>query len=146
MQLPYRLRPSSCLCFTCATPRNYRWKPDDLLFSYDGLCLMFKKILGILAGINRVYFFVEEPRWISYELERMPIRPSDTWERMKRALQSPGSEAVEILEGLIADVMALVEQHMPELNIAKIQRRYQKGVESCEAKPALTNAQNSTTM
>lgn len=117
---------------------NQGFNRDDLLFYNDGLCLMFKKILGILAGINRVYFSIEEPRWISYEVEQMAIRPKDTWDRMKRALLNPGPQAVEILEGLINDVMGLVEQHMPEMNIAEIRSRYEQGVEACESKPLLT--------
>jgi hypothetical protein len=122
---------------------NQGFQRDDLLFYYDGLCLMFKNVIGILAGINRVYFSLDEPRWISYELERMPIRPANTWERMRRALQSPGPEAIDILEGLINDVMDLVDEHMPDMNVAEIRRRYEKGVEACDEKPYLNRSQES---
>jgi len=108
-----------------------------LLFFYDGLSLMFKRILNILGGLNRVYLSTEEPRWIKYELEHMEIKPVDAWKRMKTALLNPGVEAIAILEELIDETFELVEKHMPDIKISEIRRRYEQGVEACERKPEL---------
>lgn len=118
---------------------NQGYKRGDLLFFYDGLCLMFKRILNILGGLNRVYLSTEEPRWISYELEHMDIKPADTWNRMKQALLSPGEEAISILEELIEETFKLVDQHMPDITISEIRRRYQQGVGACDKRPELPN-------
>ena len=118
---------------------NQGYKRGDLLFFYDGLCLMFKRILNILGGLNRVYLSTEEPRWISYELEHMNIKPVDTWNRMKQALLSPGEEAISILEELIEDTFKLVDKHIPDITVSEIRRRYEQGVEACDKKPEFPN-------
>lgn len=107
----------------------------DVLAYYDGLCLMFKNLLSILAGLNRMYFSAEEPRWIAYYLERMAIKPADTWERMRRALASGPEEGVVILEGLTDDVLALIEKHMPALADGYPERRRAMGVRARSTKP-----------
>lgn len=114
---------------------NQGYKRDDLLFFYDGLSLMFKRILNILGGLNRVYLSTEEPRWIAYELEHMKIKPKNTWNRMKTALLSPGEEAIAILEELIDETFNLVEKHMPKIKVTEIRRRYEQSVEACDARP-----------
>ncbi len=94
---------------------NQALKRGDVLAYYDGLCLMFKNMLNILAGLNRVYMSTGEPRWIEYYLGLMPIRPENAWERMRTALESDGETAVEILEELTEDILGLVATHMPEV-------------------------------
>jgi len=119
---------------------NQGYKRDDLLFFHDGLCLTLKKMLGILAGLNRIYFSTDDPRWIAYELERMPIKPKDAWKRMKAVLESDGEKAVGILDGLVDDMMDLVEKHVPGIDLTKMRRGIEKGVMPCESKPVLKRA------
>ena len=113
------------------------WERGDLLFFYDGLCLTLKKLLGILAGLNKVYFSTDEPRWIAYELAGMPISPPNAWERMKSVLESDGPEAVEILDELIVEVLALVAEHMPEIDLTRLRRMFEQEVKACHVKPPL---------
>jgi hypothetical protein len=94
---------------------NQAYRRGDIIAYYDGVCMMLKNILNILAGLNRVYFSTEEPRWIAYYLDQMAIKPERAWERMERALSADAEEGVRILEDLIADTIALIEEHMPEL-------------------------------
>jgi hypothetical protein len=96
--------------------KNQALGRGDLLAYYDGLCAMLKNILNILAALNRIYFSAEEPRWIEYSLDRMPIRPHDAWNRMRAVLTTEGEEAVGILDGLIMDVLALIDEHMPQID------------------------------
>jgi hypothetical protein len=107
----------------------------DILAYYDGLCLMFKNLLSILAGLNRMYFSAEEPRWVEYSLDRMAIKPDDAWRRIRRALTCDAGEAVEILEGLTAETIALIEQHMPELADGYPDRRSGMAVRPRATKP-----------
>ena len=118
---------------------NQGWKRDDFLFYYDGLCGMFKKLLGVLAGVNRIYFCRDEPRWLESELQRMPIRPVDTWKRMKQALTSDGETADRILEQLIDEVVSIVTEHMPDIDLSKLSRRTDLRVDGCDSKPEITN-------
>jgi predicted nucleotidyltransferase len=111
------------------------WDRGDLLFYYDGLSLMFKRLLAILAALNRVYFSADEPRWIEYELEQMKIKPPDTWGRICSAYKSPGPKANTILEELVADVILMVRTHMPEVDLSRLERRKSLSVLPCVNPP-----------
>lgn len=88
----------------------------EVLAFTDGRCQMLKNILSILAGLNRVYFSAEEPRWVEYYLGLMEHKPADAWERVQSVLTLDGEEAVEALEGLMLDTLAMVREHMPQVN------------------------------
>jgi hypothetical protein len=95
---------------------NQAYRRGDVLAYYDGVCLMLKNLLNILAGLNRMYLSTDEPRWVSYHLDRMSIKPDDMWERMQSVLTSDAEDAVEILDGLMVDVLRLIAERMPELD------------------------------
>jgi len=98
----------------------------DVLAYYDGVCRTLKTLLDILAGLNRMYSFTEEPRWIEYYLSRIEIRPENAWERVRATLLESGEPAVEILEGLIDDVLDLVAERMPAVDVAGLRERRAK--------------------
>jgi hypothetical protein len=116
---------------------NQGWKRGEYLFFYEGLSTMFRRLLGILAGVNRVYFTLDEPRWMESELERMPLKPPDTWKRMKRALATGGEEADSILESLIDQTVALTKEYLPGADISRLERREDLRVEGCDRKPEI---------
>lgn len=114
---------------------NQAYRRGDVLAYYDGLCLMLKNLLDILAALNRMYFSTEEPRWIEYSLEAMTVKPEDAWGRIRRALTSDPEDGVDILEGLTDDVLALIEKHMPALADGYPDRRRAMTVRGRRAKP-----------
>lgn len=113
------------------------WRRGDTLAYMDGLCAMLKNILGVLGGLNRVYLSPQEPRWLAWELGRMTLLPDATLDRMRRIMAAPPEEAVEILDGLILDVLALAERLMPSANAPYRRERYLREVLPCAEKPAL---------
>jgi hypothetical protein len=119
---------------------NQGYRRGDLLFYVDGLCQMLKNLLGIWAGLNRVYLSTAEPRWLADELQRMEILPDDAWRRMQAVLTGRAEEAVEMLDRLIIDTLDLVDEHMPEVDVARARRFYLLEVEACAAKPSLIDA------
>jgi len=110
---------------------------DDILFFYHGLCRMLKNLLGVLAGLNKVYLSPNEPRWTEFHLSRMPIRPEHAWERMKSVFEVDRSKAAEILEGLIDDVFDLVREHMPSVDVSTSRHRFNLTVKPTPSKPQL---------
>jgi len=115
---------------------------DEILFFYDGTSLMLKRVLAILGGLNRVYFSIDEPRWIAHDLEgKMPVRPPHTWERILEILNGDRQQALVRLYELIYDVLHLVEEYMPTIDVASIRERMQAlAVHGCDTKPNLAGS------
>ena len=110
----------------------------EILAFYDGICLMLKKLLTILAAINKVYFSANEPRWIEQELEEMAIHPPDMWKRIKELFDGDRRKALEILEDLTNEVLEIVGNHMPDIDVNRLRhRRKEMYVGSCETKPEI---------
>ena len=110
----------------------------EILFYYDSICLMLKRVLTIIGGLNRVYFSVDEPRWIPHALAKMPICPPYTWQRMQGILNGDRKQALISLYELIYDVLALVEKQMPDIDVAPIRQRMKMlAVHACQNKPML---------
>ena len=117
---------------------NQAYGRGDTLAYCDGICLMLKNLLNILAGLNRVYLSTEEPRWLAYYLERMPIKPDRMEERIRSVLAFDGEPSIEVLENLMVDVLALISEHMPDINGDYEERWRGMTVRGCAEKPALT--------
>jgi hypothetical protein len=109
----------------------------DILFFFDGLCMMLKNLLGVLAGLNRVYFCPSEPRWLEFELESMLLKPRDCWPRMQKVLEGPQESAEDEVNELAREVLDLVEAHMPDVDISRIRRGFETEVAPCFEKPEL---------
>jgi hypothetical protein len=81
------------------------------------------RLLGMLAGLNRVWF-------TRFQLKRMhqlagsfAIAPPQLADRIEALLQAPPREGLQQLHALEAEVLALVAQHAPEVDIGTAQRR-----------------------
>ncbi|MCP5094503.1 MAG: nucleotidyltransferase domain-containing protein [Chloroflexi bacterium] len=110
----------------------------EILFFYDGVSLMLKRVLAILGGLNKVYFSTDEPRWIPYELEKMNIRPPHVWQRIQEILEGDKRNGLMRLYDLIYEVLALVETHMPDIDVATTRQRMSAlSVHGCDSKPKL---------
>jgi len=113
------------------------WERGDLIAYQDGIAKMLRNILGILAGLNRLYCATDEGRWAENLLARMPIQPERTWERMHEILTTDGHRATAMLEELLLEVFELIEKHMPEVDLTRARLGRTLVVESCETPPPL---------
>ncbi len=116
---------------------NQGWKRNDILFYYDGICMMLKNLLAVLSGINKVYFSIAEPRWIQYELSRMPVKPVDCVEKINSIINAEGPQAAEILENLTEEILSLVEEHVPQIDLTRIRKFRKFKVNPVETNPFL---------
>jgi hypothetical protein len=91
----------------------------DLLSFYAMLCEMIQNLLGVLAGLNRLYLSMEKPKRSADLLGRMPIAPRDAAARMQAILTIDRRQAVAELSDLIAEVLDLVEQHKPAVDTTR---------------------------
>ncbi|WP_219376219.1 DUF4037 domain-containing protein [Bacillus mycoides] len=100
-------------------------KRKDWLMLYDVICEVQRDLFGVLFGLNRMYVHHPAFKWMAYNVERMNIKPENLYERMANALVGEPEYSVQELEVLIEEVLHLVEQYAPELNIAEQQKRIQ---------------------
>jgi hypothetical protein len=107
----------------------------DIFYFYFGLCKMLQNLIGVLAGLNRIYLSPEEPRWTEYELSRMRLRPEDAWNRVKSIFEVDRAKATGILEGLIDDVFDLVQKHMPDVDVSMRRHRFNLTVKPTDSPP-----------
>ncbi len=86
----------------------------EFLAYQDGMCTMLKRLLAIVAALNRCYYSASEPRWIDYELGRMPIRPFKlTCENIRWMLENPGEESEAMLYELMDEILTLITEQFP---------------------------------
>jgi len=123
---------------------NQCLKRGDFLAYQDGMCTMLKRLVSITAALNRKYYSSAEPRWLSFELDRMPVRPSSlTCDNIRWMLNNPGDESEAMLYDLMDGLLRLVQDQFPELE-EKITRRRKRmselAVHPCEDKPELKSS------
>ncbi|PFI22948.1 DUF4037 domain-containing protein [Bacillus cereus] len=97
-------------------------KRKDWLMLYDVICEVQRNIFGVLFGMNRMYVHHPAFKWMPYNVEHMTIKPENLYGRMTNTLIGSPEYSVRELEVLIEEVLHLVEQYAPELNIAEQQK------------------------
>ncbi|OFD62762.1 hypothetical protein BWGOE6_18250 [Bacillus mycoides] len=100
-------------------------KRKDWLMLYDVICEVQRDLFGVLFGLNRMYVHHPAFKWMPYNVERMSIKPENLYERMANTLIRKPEYSVQELEVLIEEVLHLVEQYAPKLNIAEQQKHIQ---------------------
>jgi hypothetical protein len=88
---------------------------------YAGLCQLQQALFLVLLALNRAYF--PTFKWMYRVLESMPVQPTNTAQRLRRAFAVRSSEAVAGTAKLLDETLALVEQRFPQLDTAGARRR-----------------------
>jgi hypothetical protein len=70
--------------------------------------------VALVAAANRSFIAISEPKWLHWQLGRMPHVPPKMTERMNAGLLHPSLEAMGDLDLLLHEVLDLVETHVPE--------------------------------
>lgn len=108
---------------------------DDLLAFYSMLCEQIGHLLGVLAGLNRIYLSMEKTKRSADLLRRMPIAPVDARSRFDALLAADRHAAPATLAALIDETLALVEQHMPAVDTRRTRMIQRMQVRPAHAKP-----------
>ncbi|MDZ5607816.1 DUF4037 domain-containing protein [Bacillus pseudomycoides] len=100
-------------------------KRNDWLMLYDVICEVQRDLFGVLFGLNKIYVHHPSFKWMSYNTERMNMKPTNLYERMTNILIGNPERSVRELEILVQEVLELVRTYAPECNIAEQQKRIQ---------------------
>lgn len=98
--------------------KNQGLKRKETVFFHEGICQTVKRLLALLSAVNYRYFALVEPRWIEYELARMPVKPKYMARRVASLFEIDPEDAVDVLESLISETMELVRETFPDLDYA----------------------------
>jgi hypothetical protein len=82
-----------------------------------------QNIFGVLAGLNRLYYSTFQFKRMHAFLRKMKIAPDNLADRIEWLLQADPQNAVHLLESLVTDTVALVAQHMPQVDTSTVQKR-----------------------
>jgi hypothetical protein len=80
-----------------------------------------QRILGVLAGLNRLYYSTYQLKRTHAFIGKMSIAPARLAGRLEALFGAERTAAIEELENLVRETVDLVGIHMPELDTAHIQ-------------------------
>jgi hypothetical protein len=85
-----------------------------------------QNLLGVLAGLNRLYYSTFQFKRMKQFIEQMNIAPENLYLRLESVYhQEPVSTANQLKE-LVAETVELVELHLPEINTTKVRRSLER--------------------
>lgn len=96
---------------------------DATLWYYQILVESAQNILGVLSGLNRLYFSTFQFKRMGTFIEQMDIAPQNLALRLEDLFHQEASIAALHLESLVQETVALVEAHMPQVNTAFAKRQ-----------------------
>jgi hypothetical protein len=73
--------------------------------------------------LNRLYFTTFQFKKMRRFVDEMRVKPECFAERLDDLFQQPAAAAAASLEALTAEVLALVQREMPDIDVTKMQRR-----------------------
>ena len=80
------------------------------------------RILGVLAGLNRVYFSRFQFKRLHRFAHGLAMAPADLADRLDLLVSGDDDLAVATLEQLVVELRALVELHLPAARLPPLQR------------------------
>jgi hypothetical protein len=96
---------------------------DTTLWFYQILVESAQNLLGVLSGLNRLYYSTFQFKRMSRFIEQMKIAPENLTHRLEGLFHQPPSIAVLQLEALVQEIIELVEIHMPQVSTASAKRK-----------------------
>ena len=99
---------------------------DTTLFRHQIRLEIGQNLLGVLAGLNRLYYSTFQFKRMKQFIEQMNIAPKNLYMRLESLYhQEPLSAANQIKE-LVAETVGLVELHMPEIDTTKVRQSLER--------------------
>ncbi|MDX8367022.1 DUF4037 domain-containing protein [Cytobacillus sp. IB215665] len=96
---------------------------QDWLMLYEVICEIQKNLYGVLFGLNNIYVHHPAFKWMNYNIKSMHLKPQNLYNRMTTILVGSPNNSVVELEKLIEEIIDLIEEQIPELDISKQKER-----------------------
>ncbi|WP_017297158.1 hypothetical protein [Nodosilinea nodulosa] len=89
---------------------------DTTLWYHQILVESAQNILGVLSGLNRLYFSTFQFKRMGHFVEQMAIAPANLSTRLEGLFHQEAPVAVTQLEALVQETTELVDIHMPQVD------------------------------
>ncbi len=99
---------------------------DATIWHYQILTEAAYNLAAVLAGLNRLYFTTFQFKKMRRLLAQMTILPDNFAERVENLFKQDPAEAAVSLEGLIGEVVELVEREMPDVDVSAVKKNLGK--------------------
>lgn len=95
---------------------------DTTLWYYQILVESVQHLLGILAGLNSLYYSTFQFKRMRRFTAQMAVAPNDISTRLESLFSLDRRAAIAELEALVAETVVLVEQRMPQIDTSRAKR------------------------
>jgi predicted nucleotidyltransferase len=99
---------------------------DASILHYQSLVDASLNLLGVLAGLNRLYYSTFQFKRLRRFANKMHVAPAHLADRLDGLFDLDPAAAGIALEGLVAETIALVEARMPAVNTTAARRHIGK--------------------
>jgi hypothetical protein len=96
---------------------------DTTLWYHQILVESAQNILGVLSGLNRVYYTTFQFKRMRRFITQMEIAPENLAERLEGLFKQAPPVAVNELEVLVRETVELVETHMPQIDTTSAKQK-----------------------
>ncbi|KAB8330095.1 hypothetical protein SD80_030175 [Scytonema tolypothrichoides VB-61278] len=96
---------------------------DTTLWYYQILLESAQNLLGVLSGLNHLYYSTFQFKRMSRFIEQMKIAPENLASRLEGLFRHQAPVAVNELEALVRETIEFVEIHMPRVDTSSAKRR-----------------------
>jgi Nucleotidyltransferase domain len=96
---------------------------DTTLWYYQIMVKAAQNLLGVLSGLNYLYYSTSQFKRMSRFIEQMEIAPENLAARLEGLFHYEPHIAVHQLEELVMETVELVEIHMPQVNTSSAKRK-----------------------
>ena len=99
---------------------------DTTLFQHQIRLEIGQNLLGVLAGLNRLYYSTFQFKRMKQFIEQMNVDPENLYLRLESLFHLKPLSAASQLKELVAETVELVELYMPEINTSKVRKSLER--------------------
>jgi predicted nucleotidyltransferase len=96
---------------------------DTTLWYYQILVESAQNLLGVLSGLNRLYYSTFQFKRMGKFIEQMSIAPMNLTSRLESLFRAEPHVAANQIEQLVRETLDLVDTYMPQVDTSSVRRK-----------------------
>jgi hypothetical protein len=96
---------------------------DSTLWYYQILVEEAQNLLGVLSGLNRLYYSTFQFKRMGYFVEQMSIAPTNLTFRLESLFRAEPHVAANQIKQLVQETLDLVDTYMPQVDTSSVRRK-----------------------